>query len=354
MVFRHVFNQMTVPPGVRHALAQSPVALLLNAQGAVQLFFVLSGWVLAASLARSGERAPWLQFYVKRVFRIHPPYVAAVLVALATTLVPPAPRPFDVPLAQQAMAAAPDAASLAAHLAFPGTAGGLLPVGWTLRIEMIFSFLLPLLALAASGGRALALLAASAALAFAADADVARYGFDFALGAVLQRERRRVGAWLRALPAAGRALVVVAGLVLVCAPLLFWPRLVRGILIAGWLPHEILVMGLGCGLLVAAAVDVPAFGRALSRPACLFLGRISYPLYLLHSTFLVLLAPRFLDGTQRGSFGLLLAVTLVSIVASVPFHAWIERPSIALGNRVCRALARRTGTRAIESEAALP
>jgi len=348
VVVRHCFNAQVWSPVMRLVLAQSPVAVLLNGQGAVQLFFVLSGFVLAASLTRSGEPAPWSQFYVRRVFRIHPPYVAGVLLALvvialagrATGVSPMPPPP-----------ALPSAAALAGHLAFPGKAGGLLPVGWTLTIELIFSFLLPLLVLAASVAHGLPLLAVSAALLFGVDHDLAKYAIDFALGVVVQRERASIAAALARIGALGRGALVAAGLALWCAPLLVWPRLVHGWLVAGWLPHEIAVMALGSAALVVCALEVPSVRRALATPTGVFLGRVSYPSYLIHWSLLAWLAPRLVDGTATGDAALLAAVVTGSTLLSIPFHRHVEVPSIALGNRVCRRLAKRLGAAPIESRA---
>ena len=54
VVFRHTSNAIAMPMELRRQILESPLAILLNAQGAVQLFFVLSGFVLTASI----ERAP--------------------------------------------------------------------------------------------------------------------------------------------------------------------------------------------------------------------------------------------------------------------------------------------------------
>lgn len=348
VVIRHAFNAQWVAPDLRLALAQSPLALLLNGQGAVQLFFVLSGFVLAGSLARSAERAPWPQFFVRRVFRIHPPYVAAVAIALAavalfgraTGLSPhPAPPPF------------PDAATLASQLAFPGKAGGLLPVGWTLTIELLFSFAMPLLALAAGFARGLPLLAACGALLFGVDHDLARYAIDFALGVVVWRERASLAAVVARLGAIGQGALVALGLVLWCAPLLFWPRILHGYLIAGWFPHEIAAMAAGSAILVLAALEVPWLRRVLATPTGVFLGRISYASYLIHWAWIGLLAPHLVDRTAQGNAGLMVAAVVGAALLSIPFHRYVELPSIALGNRICRALAHRLGMRPIESRA---
>ncbi len=348
VVLRHGFNAQIWPRGLRLALAQSPFAVLLNGQGAVQIFFVLSGFVLAGSLERSREHAPWPQFFVRRVFRIHPPYIVGVLVGLvpaALGLVAGAVSPLPPP------PALPSAGALAGYLTFPGVAGGLLPVGWTLQIEMVFSLLLPLIVGFASIARGAPLVAVSTALLFGVEHDLAHYAIDFALGVVAYQQRAHLLALLARIGDAARAALVGAALVLWCAPLLFWPRIVRGYLIAGWFPYEIAVMAIGSTLLVICAVGVPFLRAWLSKPLCIFLGRISYASYLLHWTILALLAPHLVDRSMWGNAVMLVALVAATTLLSIPFHSYIERPAIALGNRACRALARRIGAPAIESRA---
>jgi peptidoglycan/LPS O-acetylase OafA/YrhL len=346
VVIRHAFNASWIAPEWRLALAQSPAAILLNGQGAVQLFFVLSGFVLAGSLARSRERAPWPQFYVRRIFRIHPPYMAAVLVGVlavaiggnASGLSPQPPLP-----------AQPGLGELARHLAFPSKAGGLLPVGWTLTIEMLFSFAMPVLVLAASFARGVPLVVAALALCFGVGHDLALYAIDFALGAVLWQERPSLARRVAQIGGAGRVALVAFALALWCAPLLLWPRLVRGWLIAGWAPHEVATMAAGSALLVLAALEVPWLRRLLATPTGVFLGRVSYASYLLHWALIALLAPRLVDGTAQGNAGLIVGAAVGATLLGAPFHRLLEVPSIAAGNALCRRLAARLHTTAHES-----
>ena len=81
VVLHHWFNALAMPREARRVLFEGVLAPFVNGQGAVVLFFVLSGTVLAASLARGRAPVDWPVFYAKRVFRIHPPYLFALLVA---------------------------------------------------------------------------------------------------------------------------------------------------------------------------------------------------------------------------------------------------------------------------------
>jgi len=126
-------------------LIASPLIPLINSKIAVQVFFVLSGFVLTGSLLRNPSLRAVPQFYVRRIFRIHPPYVVALLIAwMVSFQYLPARNelsnfgdilfnvhlPFD---------------ELIGYLTFPSQAANQLPVGWTLKIEMIFSFLMPVM-----------------------------------------------------------------------------------------------------------------------------------------------------------------------------------------------------------------
>ena len=85
-----------------------------------------------------------------------------------------------------------------------------------------------------------------------------------------------------------------------------------------------------------------------TRPA-LFLGRISYSLYLLHIGVL-LLCTRLVEPASAASGLLLVGVVLaLAIAASEAFHRLVERPSIALGNGVCASLAARIGGETLRS-----
>ena len=146
VVVRHTTNAIALPDGARRALLEGPWAPLLDAQAAVALFFVLSGFVLAGSLERGVTRSDTLQFWVKRIFRIHPPYVAALILTWLVSfhyVVPEASAPFTDWLRSRASVHLTPGA-LGAALFYPGAADHQLDVGWTLGIEMTWSLLLPL------------------------------------------------------------------------------------------------------------------------------------------------------------------------------------------------------------------
>jgi peptidoglycan/LPS O-acetylase OafA/YrhL len=339
VVVAHTFNAVAMPDAVRAGILATPLALGLNGQAAVQLFFVLSGFVLAGSLERSGERAPWLRFYTRRFFRIHPPYVVAALVAFATSPLWTAPP--EAALANAArhwIGVRVGAAELLPYLAFPGNAGGLLPVGWTLGVEMVFSALLPLLLLAARPARGLPLLAAGCVLLLATPRGVHWYTLDFALGIAVYRERAAIASAVERIPAGARwAILLAAAWLFAAPPVAGAAGAVGGLVAERFHPQGLFWMALASGLFVVGAIAEPRFAGALATRPCRFLGRISYSLYLLHHTVIKLVAGPVLslDGAVR--VPLLFAVVIgLTIAVSIPCQRFVEQPSMDLGRRLGR------------------
>lgn len=346
VVFRHTFNAVAMPVGTRRAFLEGPLAPLLNAQGAVQLFFVLSGYVLASSLSRNRERADAVRFYVRRVFRIYPPYIGAVLFALAAGQLyqKVGPKHGITPWVDSLNRADVTTLQLLGTFTFPGQARGLLPQGWTLEIEMIFSLLMPLMFLLARRVHwgLLALLCLVPYLL--PSPGTLRYGVDFALGIALFLERDRLARWASGLPPILGVALVALGVVIFGGPLLLgWhvplPKL--GILFGGADPRSMLLVGIGAASLIFGAVHLRWMARALSTPPAVFLGRISFSLYLVHWAVISVVATRLpprVGGTD--AWILLGAVLALSIPLSALGYYGVERPAIRAGRWLGRRVVR--------------
>jgi peptidoglycan/LPS O-acetylase OafA/YrhL len=349
VVVAHVFAAVAMPDSVRRAMLASPLAVLLNGLGAVQLFYVLSGYVLASSLSRNRRGVDLAQFYVKRFFRIQPPYAAAVLLAWCASFfygLQPAASGLTGWIRQYALVhVAP--AELLPWLLLPSTAESQLPVGWTLTIEFFYSILLPAMALLGRPfGGILLLIASSWLLVRGFPSPVLMCSIDFTLGLLAFRHRERLRPLLARLPGWAVAVGITTSLVLFAAPKLFLWRIPP----VGD-PASIGTMGIGSLGIIAFAAFSPTIGRALAARWVVFLGRISYSLYLVHMTVL-LLCIRPIAGRLSLPEGLLLLAVVMagSIGLSMLLYRVAERPSILLGNRICVWLARRTHAAALESE----
>jgi len=346
VVARHSLNAVQMPLPLRRALLEGPLAPLLNAQGAVQLFFVLSGYVLALSLSRHTGRLATGQFLVRRVFRIYPPYIAAVLGAWALCAVSASRglRPGYTRWLDVLAVPTPDAGPVLESLWFPGLGAGLLAVGWTLEIEMVFSLLLPVLLWFAVRSHALVLIAvAILALVVEGVPTVLRFAIDFALGISLFLERERIAGWMKPVRGwLGLAVFIVAVALFAAPELLGWHLADLDILVPLHLaPASIAWMAVGSAGLIALAIHLPLWRRILSSTAFAYAGRVSFSLYLVHVPVLIVCA-RWI-GSPTGIAGWLLLFGIVMAI-SLPLaslaHRWVELPSIALGNALCRRVAR--------------
>jgi peptidoglycan/LPS O-acetylase OafA/YrhL len=78
----HCFLMLNPTAAWVMAVKQSPLGILLNGRAAVMFFFVLSGFVLSLPFINTDKPLKLTEFYVKRIFRIYPAYVLAILFAV--------------------------------------------------------------------------------------------------------------------------------------------------------------------------------------------------------------------------------------------------------------------------------
>lgn len=308
----------------------------------VDLFFVISGFVMCVSTQRSGDR-----FLRKRLIRIVPLYWGLTgAVFLIALLVPGALE-----------STTSDPGHLLKSLLFvPFDKAGrghypLLFLGWTLNYEMMF-YLLFAMALTMSqrnrAGLAAMLVFGLFGLTatWAEDFPLVVYGdpivFEFCMGMIVFLLLARPDGW--AANALVAAAAVAAGLLLV----------EPGFRSPGVDPR----VGLTCAVLLYGMLAF--FGRVAVPAALVLLGEASYALYLTH--------PYVVNGFEGLGFfaagGLAAALATVATAATcfgvaIGIWLWLERP---LGHRLRRRAAVPRGNagpadgarRATEGEAILP
>jgi peptidoglycan/LPS O-acetylase OafA/YrhL len=344
VVASHVFDYNSVPANLMSLLLLSPLGLLVNGAGAVHLFFVLSGYVLALSLSRDARPGRLARFYVRRWFRIHPPYVAAVLFAwlVASLLVS---RGLVQPTGWAQM---PMQKFLRVFL-FPSNAYGLLGVGWSLFVEMAMSIVFPLvfaLARRVHPGAALGL-----GLLLLYDFDprwkFLRFLFDFAIGLSVFLASDRIAQIARRWPRGAAAAAFAGGIALLQLPYAF------GLASSGMAGLEeghssavVVPFALGAALLLCAAIHFGPLHRALSTPLARFYGRVSYSLYLFHFTVLWIVEMVVFGRPHSIGAALVVFATTLAVATLVAELGWrlVEKPAIRAGRaavRVGEAFARR-------------
>jgi len=111
---------------------------------------------------------------------------------------------------------------------------------------------------------------------------------------------------------------------------------------SGWIASA-----LGGAILLCCAIFLPSVNRFLSSRFLRYGGRISYSFYLLHFPIMIL-SSRAITAPVSWLEGLvyLVSVFILTFLGAAVSFRFVERPSIRLGNALCRGLARRT-----ESEA---
>lgn len=320
------------PGTVLEWLIASPLSLAWHGKGAVALFFVLSGFVLALPWRR-GRAPAYGGFVVRRVCRIYLPYAAAVSLAmlLATLLAAHRPPPVSAWF---------DTYNWTEPVSWPAILDHLLMLGghdtfdnavWSLDHEMRISLVFPLLiltvmrfGLAGAAVLAIGLYGLAGAIthfagwhgAPAEAAATLRFATFFVVGIVLARHADG----LAASPSRWSG---VAGLgALVCG---------LGLL---WAVREPAGMAFGAGFVILAAVLPGAIRRGLGHPLLLALGRMSYSLYLIHLP-VILSAMFLLDGHLPRPL-----IAGLAFIAAQPaawlFMLWVEEPAHRLGRRLTR------------------
>ncbi|HEY0553467.1 MAG TPA: acyltransferase family protein, partial [Thermoanaerobaculia bacterium] len=310
----------------------------------VDLFFVISGFVVTASLQRGQQEdlRPLLsRFYARRIRRILPALLAMLVCGtiLTTLFIPWAWSMFPAS-SYVALLAAVGASNILLPALDGGYATRLLDYTpffhtWSLGVEEQFYLLFPAFYWATMRSRrrlapfhAFALLSAiSFALAVALResrpalafyAMPARY-WELGAGTLLCLSVERWLPPLRQAGAAGRTLPLLAALPLLLAAAL-QPRP------PGWLPGEIAAVASAILLIVSACAS-PAAARLLTLSPVLLTGRSSYSLYLWHVPVFVLFKSTVgIDGIVLGS-----AAIAVTLGLGLLSYAFVEQPFRRLG-----------------------
>lgn len=279
--------------------AYTPLHVLWAGGEAVLVFFVLSGVVLTLPSSR-GRAIPWRAYYPSRLVRLYLPVVAAVLCAVGFALLWPRTADAGYGPWMQSHDEPLTFSSVARNMVLVTGTSWLDSPLWSLRWEVIFSLLLPVYVFVARRwGRRwwlpiAVLLGGCAVTGNAIGSDALHYlpffGFG-ALLAVLREDLQRVGDLLFARKG-GRVLevsVVVLASVLVTTS--WWGprggRTVSGI--------EFAAVVLGVVLIVGLAIAGPGTRRVLSGRGLVWMGAVSFSLYLTHEPIVVsiaLIAPR--------------------------------------------------------------
>jgi peptidoglycan/LPS O-acetylase OafA/YrhL len=320
----HVYFAATHVPGV--VLAASPFDFVIGPviQGfrGVQLFFVISGFILglpfAAHYLANGPAVKIGRFYVRRLTRLEPPYILALLLFYVAAIVMHNVHTRE-PGFLSGLVLRLGYAFCFVRGAYPLLDG----VTWTLEIEVQFYLLAPLLAHVfklATWPRRLTLIAVICGAPLVARivprGELTLLGFaQYFLAGFLLADIHCTGAGLGRLPARVFDLLGI------------------GCLVAMTLAPETpvfraLLPWLLCGMFVSA-LRGGWFTAFLRRPLISVLGGMCYSLYLLHYPLLSFVATKIIvNGQSLPQAYLRLGVVGMPIVvaAGIAYYILIERP----------------------------
>jgi peptidoglycan/LPS O-acetylase OafA/YrhL len=332
-------HYMAAAPGIPSAMRTAVTSVT---QFGVSIFFIISGYLLSASLMSHLRRKPGTSvalqhFYLRRVFRIYPAYLISL--ALLSALL-------DADLADVALH------SLNLHNLFADSHRSINPVYWTLAVEFQWYLIAPalILFLARSGwpaamGTLLLAVGVSVAtryhylnLYFGRDIDLDRlillahdqlhiHLFNFLIGILLYNWRDRQLPYPLAVLALSLPALVVCGYQL---------NDVLPALIARdpSLKHQFLVYYPAClllGLIMFAGLRLRLGGRILQIVS--FVSLISYSLYIYHHPLL-----DYLAAFEFGWASLLLLYLGVSFLVSALSYHLIEAPGMRYSRRLLQRM----------------
>lgn len=321
-------------------LTYTPLRLFSPGRSPVIIFFTLSGFVLTVMLTRD-PRLSYGGFIAKRVCRIYLPYLFVVSMGLALM------GSFRVHGIVGLSAWFNDSWThsispglLLDHVFLLGNSAYNYvdnPI-WTLVHEMRYSLVFPVIVWIALRTRPRYTLAGSFALSLTGVAGLrllpGNQGFDslqflviFVAGAELALHREAVQDWYRQRSARLRALLFSVALLLLVAN-----DLPRRHAVLEVLAFNVIGTDLGAALLLLCLIGAKSSRAVLERRPLLWLGRISYSLYLSH--LLVLLT--VLYGLQKIAAPQVLIwfVPPAAIAVAALLYRTVERPAKALGENL--------------------
>jgi hypothetical protein len=309
-----------------NTLQNSPLHIFWDGASAVNLFFLLSGFVLTSPYLKDKNKINLASFYTKRIFRIYPAFFFSILFCIITKEF--LFHPFKVgeysywinDFWKWNLIKLPFKEFINTIILVGKNFNSDLfnPVVWTLRVEMIMSFILPFFIFVALRTKLIFNLIFIAILFLCG-----KYTSTiFYLGIILAIYGNSIVDYLNFKV----NLFFIIILVLV-ATFFYTSRFSLNINI-NWL--NVLLSTIGSALIVLLAFKNGIFNRILKSRPILFLGNVSYSFYLLHFPVL-LVSSSLLENYKYLIFPISLSV---SLFLSHLVYTFIEIPLIRVGKYI--------------------
>jgi peptidoglycan/LPS O-acetylase OafA/YrhL len=346
VVFRHSFDVVTHLPS---ALEESPLYLLVGGHEAVIFFFILSGFVLSLPFY-SGKEFSYFSYMVKRAVRIYLPFMAAMIAAMMMCQM----------LYQGGITHL--SAWMSNKWSIEVTFNTILeqlnilgnhetrtynPVVWSLIHEMRISLIFPLLMIIINRFNWKVPVAIAAACSLIGGLN-GIYGLEpslgyqtswfdsihftamFIIGALAAKHRRVLLDTIAGMRKLNKLLILATGFVAyIYSREMKTSSMYFADAAADW------GISFGVVTIIIFALGDRAYSQLLGNKVVTFVGKISFSLYLYHTT--VMFTFLHLLHNQLNPW-LILALSLPPIMlVSYSAWKWVERPSITLGKSLTRS-----------------
>lgn len=322
---------------IYNILIFSPLHVAWLGAEAVWFFFVLSGFALTKAASRPDFS--WSAYFPSRMLRLYGPVLFAILFAWLTyVLIPHTLEPGDNP-AIATLPTAYDWPDIVRDATLLGGTSNSIGVLWSLQWEVVFSLLLPvyLYLVRRFPGWATAVAIVGCWIGWSVNDQLLSYMPMFFFGALLAQYWDRFSGAFAFLKRGGVRSNLLGGLFVVLAVCGMTSYFLLGRWIAGMgMDPRLITMPLvlaGILLLTITSVLWRPLSRLLTLRVMLFLGTISFSLYLVHRP--IMIAIGFVTGV--GAVAAVLAVVL-SIGVAIGFYYAFERPIHRLARRLNRSI----------------
>ena len=333
-IFRGIFSSLVVLFHLS-AFSATPIInneFIYNSDLFVDFFFVLSGFVLSGPFINNNKPLKITEFYTKRIFRIYPAYIAALILSL-----------------------------LLKHYAFDGATIGpfsgwinsfwhwkdinnkkeiartFLLIGptfdtklidlviWSLIVEMNSSFLLPFFIVIVSKSNITFNVCFFFAIYALRHKEPVEYFTTFYLGILLAKYKNELGKTVDRMPTWGVFMVGILAIILYNSnneyfninkdPQHHFKNFIGGIITA--------IGSCAIIILVTAKQTMAAF---LEKKPFILLGKISYSFYLIHLPLLITFCSIFHKGDTFSYCYIFSTTFLSAIIISILLYNYIEVP----------------------------
>lgn len=339
--FTHYLGAQIASPSF-NVIKKTPLGVLFNGNAAVMFFFVLSGFVLSLPFVSGDKPLKLTAFYLKRIFRIYPAFIFAILFSLLL-------KEFVFNNAAMAHYAngpnfwnwgwTHDNLTQFWHtllLIGPGFNNSLIdPPIWSLVIETGMSVLLPFFIMIVARGSAMLniiLLFAIIYLTYQHDA----WALPVFYTGILMAKYKvylvgNVGAW-----SVFRLIIIVCTAILLYNNGYEFSIFIQSIALSAKYTFSSYLMAMGSCIIIIIVLARANISAFFQRRIFTFLGDISYSFYLIHVPLLLTTTSLLINRYALSPIYIFLLTLLLAVGISYLMFIFIEKPFQKIAAKLTR------------------